>query len=331
MKNVITAIDNSEINEKLKKEKNIKIISKDILYKEGILEQIEENKKINLIIIKEKLDGEILIKELIKKIKSKIKNIEIIIITENKNKLIEEIKKFKNIKIYETKKIKIKKLVEVINSEKKENFQQIKTENEKTIITISGSGGTGKTITTYIFSEVFYKKDKIIIDYNPTEEQDLKTLLKIDKNEKFEQINKNLKIVTSNETESIKKILELKNFNNVKNKEKEIILKRSKKNIILLEPNILGIKKCKKIIKYYLQELKINKKEILILINKKNENSIDKKIIENIFKEIKIVGEIKNSNKYEKIINNNLKNIKNILSKEEKNNIENILDSILEK
>ena len=96
MKNVITAIDNSEINEKLKKEKNIKIISKDILYKEGILEQIEENKKINLIIIKEKLDGEILIKELIKKIKSKIKNIEIIIITENKNKLIEEIKKFKN-------------------------------------------------------------------------------------------------------------------------------------------------------------------------------------------------------------------------------------------
>ena len=163
-------------------------------------------------------------------------------------------------------------------------------------------------------------------------------MLKIDKNEKFEQINKNLKIVTSNETESIKKILELKNFNNVfidlgnvKNKEKEIILKRSKKNIILLEPNILGIKKCKKITKYYLQELKINKKEILILINKKNENSIDKKIIENIFKEIKIVGEIKNSNKYEKIINNNLKNIKNILSKEEKNNIENILDSILEK
>ena len=53
MKNIITAIDDSEINKLLKKQENLKIICKDISYKEGILEQIEKNKKIDLAIINE--------------------------------------------------------------------------------------------------------------------------------------------------------------------------------------------------------------------------------------------------------------------------------------
>ena len=53
IKRVITAIGNPEINEKLKNE-NIDIVCGDILYKEGILEFLEINNKIDYIIIKEK-------------------------------------------------------------------------------------------------------------------------------------------------------------------------------------------------------------------------------------------------------------------------------------
>ena len=48
---IITAINNEKIFNNLKKKKNIKIISKDIQYKEGILEVLEENKNVNYIII----------------------------------------------------------------------------------------------------------------------------------------------------------------------------------------------------------------------------------------------------------------------------------------
>ena len=64
IKRVITAIGNPEINEKLKKE-NIEIVCTDILYKEGILEFLEINNKIDYILINEKLEGKIKIEELI--------------------------------------------------------------------------------------------------------------------------------------------------------------------------------------------------------------------------------------------------------------------------
>ena len=49
MKNIITAINNPELNNEIKKEKNLKIINKDIIYKEGIIEILEEKKEIKKI------------------------------------------------------------------------------------------------------------------------------------------------------------------------------------------------------------------------------------------------------------------------------------------
>ena len=85
MKKIITAINNPIINEKLKKEK-IEVIGKDIQYKEGILEILENNKEINFILIDEKLPGEIKNDELINKIKKINKNIEIILFIKKENK-----------------------------------------------------------------------------------------------------------------------------------------------------------------------------------------------------------------------------------------------------
>ena len=69
LKKIITAINNPKLNEELKKEKNFKVIGKDIQYREAILEILEKNKNINIIILSENIPGEIKLENLIKKIK----------------------------------------------------------------------------------------------------------------------------------------------------------------------------------------------------------------------------------------------------------------------
>ena len=82
MKKIITAINNPQLNEELKKEKNFEIIGKDIQYREAILEILEENDFIDLIIMSEKILGEISLENLIEKIKLKNEAIKIIFILE---------------------------------------------------------------------------------------------------------------------------------------------------------------------------------------------------------------------------------------------------------
>ena len=59
MKKIITAINNPNLNEKLKQENNLEIICKDIQYKEAILEILLENKNVDILIINNDLPGEI--------------------------------------------------------------------------------------------------------------------------------------------------------------------------------------------------------------------------------------------------------------------------------
>ena len=112
MKKIITAINNPIINEKLKKEK-IEVIGKDIQYKEGILEILENNKEINFILINENLPGEIKNDELINKIKKINKNIEIIFFIKKENKKNAIIKEKKIIKDE-----KIKSKIKIVDYEK---------------------------------------------------------------------------------------------------------------------------------------------------------------------------------------------------------------------
>jgi len=66
--NIVTALKNPNINNKLREEENFNIIGSDIQYQEGILEILENNKNIDLLIISELLPGEIEFKEIINKI-----------------------------------------------------------------------------------------------------------------------------------------------------------------------------------------------------------------------------------------------------------------------
>ena len=80
---IITAIGNKSLNDKLIKEK-YNIVCTDIQYKEGILEFLEANSKVDYIILNEDLDGNITLEELVSEIKKINKNSRIIF-TSNKS------------------------------------------------------------------------------------------------------------------------------------------------------------------------------------------------------------------------------------------------------
>ena len=75
MTKIITAMNNSKVNEELTKEKNVEVIGKNIQYKEGILELLDINSNIDYIIFEENLFGEIHTEKLIKKILNIILNL----------------------------------------------------------------------------------------------------------------------------------------------------------------------------------------------------------------------------------------------------------------
>lgn len=84
MKNIITAIGNEELNNELRLQKNISIKSQDIQYQEGIFEALDKYKEIDGIILNEKIMGTLELEDLIRSIIMINNDIEIILITSEK-------------------------------------------------------------------------------------------------------------------------------------------------------------------------------------------------------------------------------------------------------
>ena len=302
--NVLIAINNKKIYKELKQENNINIIFNDIQYKEGILELLEMNNNIEHIIINENLYGQIKLEELIKKIKNINNKINIIIILNSKEKLKKEYLIKNKIKYIFLEELCTKKILELLF-------------NKNKIISITGSEGTGKTITTLIICELLIKnknKKILIVEDNIKNNSIIKIYKKenLQKN-KIIKIKKNLyllnikKILTNYKKNKIKIINEI---NKIKNNYDYIFIDTQNIGsykiygdiesdiVLIINPNILEINKIKKFIN--------NKKNIKIILNNYNKNSISEKIIKNIFKnKIKIIKKIKNNKNYNLIINNN--------------------------
>jgi len=179
--NIVTALKNPNINNKLREEENFNIIGSDIQYQEGILEILENNKNIDLLIISELLPGEIEFKEIINKIIQINKKIELIVILNNKN---EELKNFLISKgifnIFFNNEITIKDLIKIIN-EKNNKKNEIEINEEI------------KKLKEIIFEK---EKNKKIINLkiiNNKKILDLKNNInKLFKNRKIKKINKNV-------------------------------------------------------------------------------------------------------------------------------------------
>lgn len=136
MKNIITALCNSAVNDKLKEINEFNILANDIQYQEGIFEILENRKEINYLILSEFLPGQYEIKKLIEKIKEKNNTIKIILILEKEKEELENYLYAKGIfKIFYNNKIEINDIINLIKNNYNENEKIIQElENLKNIL-----------------------------------------------------------------------------------------------------------------------------------------------------------------------------------------------------
>ncbi|HIT71871.1 MAG TPA: hypothetical protein IAD08_08205, partial [Candidatus Scatovivens faecipullorum] len=109
---------------------------------------------------------------------------------------------------------------------------------------------------------------------------------------------------------------------NIKYKFIKTILISSNKIIFLLEPNLIEIKKTNNILEIFLKDFNIEIDKIKIVFNKTNKYQLAESILEELFSNFEIIGNIKYSEQYNNLINTN--NFKNI----EKNEYEKIYKKI---
>jgi len=88
-------------------------------------------------------------------------------------------------------------------------------------------------------------------------------------------------------------------------KAEEKCIKNFDNLILIVEPNLIGIKETKDILEKLIIKQNINKENIKIIFNKINIFSIKNEILKQIFSDFKIIGRIKNSNYYTYLINKN--------------------------
>ena len=317
MKKILTAINNSALNEKLKKENIAEIIGRDIQYKEGIIEILEKNKNIDLIIISENLPGEITIENLIENINKINEKIKIIYILEKENiELEKKLNKNYIYNIYYNNKITLNELIKNIKEKELKNEKELQEEIEilKNML---------KENNIKMKKE---KNNKKKLKENNSEEnreknKKIKNIIKINKiinYYKIKNLNKSKEKRNNNENSIHNNIIEAQMITLVGAKETgktSLALKISstlekKNNKVLLVDMDFDKKDLSKILEKKLENNKTKNKKILIK-NKKLNNL--NKIINKNNKKIKKYNKIKNikyKNKINKIKNKKCKNKK---------------------
>ena len=343
---VLTALGNPTVAEELKKS-NINIVTNDIQYQEGIIEYLHENKNLNFIIIDEKIPGYIGIEKLINNIRRINKNIKIILISENNdlkaNKVLRTINTKEIVNIIQKNNI-FNKTYLPINDVFNEHT------NDAEIITILGTNGIGKSIFSIAFASQEKEKNVLVIDFDIVN-NDLHNMLnvkqyskKIKKQYNYEssQINsmKDFIIQTKFNIDLLSGINLI--FNSKKqpnsNKIKKLILELKKEyDLIIIDTaptqlldytkelinisnntifisgaNKIEIKKSINLIELYKQECNITNRQINIIFNKWTPNSFSDDVLQNIFRNYKILGKIKLSDYYDIAINKNISKIPQI-------------------
>ena len=292
---ILTAIGNSNLNNMLKKENEFEVLENDIFYREGILEFLEKNRNIDILILYEKLNGEIEIIDLIKSIKKINNKINIFFILENENYELEKFLKKENIKdIFINDEIDIKKFIEEI---KKINFNNNKSLEEEIMR----------------LKDLINKKDEEIIKYKNnifqnSEKNKIVTIIgekKIGKSLIISNLKKIYENIYERNLDYEFKEIDITDINEIKN-----LSKISYKFIFIYERDLKKIKINRKIIDDLIKKNRIDYEKINIIFNKVNKYSINKRIVKNIFYEIKILGNIK-LNIYSDYLLNKKNNYKN--------------------
>lgn len=213
---VLTALGNPILNMELKNYRELDVLSNDLQYQDAIIEFLEKEKNIDYIILSEVLSGNRNIEEIVDEIYITNKNINIIVIAENKNKDLERLLKEKKIKkIFINNKIEINDIVQSLRTVKtvnlENNIKQSIFKNNRinngdvnheknNIITILGNSGSGKSIFSVNLAKTMKNNKVLIIDFDILNNS-IHTILGVKKLNK----NENLK------NEYIKNIVKINN------------------------------------------------------------------------------------------------------------------------
>ena len=330
MLRIALAINDNKIYETLKKQKDIELVCKEILYKEAILELLEENKKIDIIIIYENLLGEISLINLLKKIKEINKLIKIIVVLEKENIETEEkIRKLKIKNIYYRNNINYKNIIKIIYNISNFKFKNTQQENKPYKNNkLNNKYNFNQIISFVIYNNLNNKKNNILIAKNISKKNKNKKIAIVNfkeiKNYKLKnntnkrnyeikksEINKKIKLIkinlflinylNKNKIENIFyniiKSLKLENEiiifqvnKNLNYKIKKEIFSLSEKIFILTGSNFEELKRTKYILDEYNNRLKLENSEEKITLTLVNKNHINKEIVEECFKNYKVIN-----------------------------------------
>ena len=247
----------------------------------------------------------------------------------NNEELKQEIEKLKELLL--KKENNIDKNITNKNIQKENNLQK----KQGKIICILGTSGVGKSIISVNLAKAnIYSKNKILIIDFDLINNSINTILGVGKsNIKIEE-NKELKYKKNKIIKINKKIdllifaeQNIHNFIPLLNELKKIynyifidtnstelieinieIINVSDLILFISDTNLLEINKSIKLLDKYINKFKINKNCFNIIFNKYNSESINIKLLKNIFSEFNILGYLKYNEKYNKLINKNNKN-----------------------
>ena len=264
-----------------------------------------------------------------------------------------------------TKKIK-QQIDKIINKFVRKKEQKNYIVSNK-IFTVSGTSGSGKSIVSSLLAvNIKSSKDKVLLIDFDILNNDIHTIfgkkmlpqktskkIKLNnqeinlKNIKI-KINKNLDLICATKLLFENEKINLNQLNIILEKLKKeysiilidtssecffdyqkLLLEKSNQIIFLTDTNLLEIKKSINLLKIYLKEWQIDDNKVSIIFNKYGKDSIDEKILENIFKDFYILGKLNLNAKYNQIINKNMKKI--ILNKKIEKEYKEIIQKILKK
>ena len=274
------------------------------------------------------------------------------------NEINEEIKSLKKIILEKNNEIKStiykktvkEKYLKIKSSILEKLKNKANTNNLKTIISIVGTNGVGKSIFCSLLAKIIKNKKILLIDFDIFN-QSINSIFNVKKNKKNSLDNINELIIKESKNIDLlcaTKILFDEKYKIEKDKIRNFlknllakydliiidttsecffdytknILHESDKIVFLIEANLVELKKSKNLLDIYINKWKINKQKISVLFNKVNSNSIDSDILKTLFSDFNIIGKIKSNDKFNSIINNNLK----IIDKKVKKQFEKIIE-----
>ena len=266
---------------------------------------------------------------------------ELINVIEEKDKNKKEMEINKEKKINKILSILREEKIKIIKNSKINNIKKFKNKTNKTqnkIISVVGIPGVGKSIFISLFSKNIKHKKILIIDfdiYNKSLDLIFGYNTKVQQEKAIIKINNNIDLLSKIEIffkesyiekNKIKNILDsfskkydliiIDNTSEYSCEHTKEILKNSDSIIFLSDANLIELNKTKKLLEKYINKWKIEKERINVVFNKININSINNKILNNLFSDFNILGKINFSNKYNLIINNNLKILNKKINKE---------------